>query len=97
MLRTLKWVYNLGVKQERTRIAAYLEQVGHEARTEREQLDYMIRDNKELKAFKEKRMKQLEFNEAVNARIQVIISDMFQDNGQWRPGASIIFPEEESK
>jgi hypothetical protein len=93
MLKILKWSYDLGVRQERVRIAAHLQVEGQRATTMSEQAEFMIRDNMELKTFKEKRLKRFELEADVNHRVEEIIRDIFQNKGDWIPGASLIFPD----
>src|SRR4051812_45703717 len=97
MLKTLKWVYDLGVKQERQRIAAHLQLASQYSRTENDQMLDMMRDNADRKRPSKTVTEKLRFQSAVNDRIQLIINDMFQGNGSWVEGASIMFPDKEKK
>lgn len=94
MFKTLKWVYGLGVTQERQRIAAHLERAGYGARTEAGHISDMLNSNQDIKAFKTERLRKMEFNQAINERIGVIIDGIFRSEGQWVGGKSILYPEE---
>lgn len=96
MIKTLKWIYDLGIRHERVRIASHLQLASQQARTSNESMMDMMRDLGEKK-FSKKRSERLEFNVAVNDRVQVIIQDMFQTSDTWVSGASIMFPDDEHK
>lgn len=96
MLKTLKWVYDLGVHQERVRIAAHLQREIHHAQLSNEIAMNMLSEIADSKKPNKARMQRLDFSIAVNDRVREIISDIFkQNNGEWVDGGSIMFPEEE--
>jgi hypothetical protein len=98
MLKTLKWVYGLGVKQERQRIAAGLQLQQQRARTFNEAALVMIRDPASKKEVAQKRRQRLELQMAVNDRIQEIVNEMFRtEGGEWINANSIMFPDEGKK
>lgn len=97
MLKTLKWVYGLGVKQERVRIASHLQIHSTGARNSINAMDDMFREEMSRPKPNKKRLERMDFDRAVNHRIEEIIQDMFQDNGHYVSGASIMFPDELEK
>lgn len=97
MLKTLKWVYDLAVRQERVRIAAHLQALAQGARVSREIQDNMFREEVNKPRPNQKKLNQIDFDRAVQSRIEVIISDIFNDNGQWVSGASLMFPDDKHK
>lgn len=95
MLKTLKWVYELGVKQERNRIARYLEaeaaRVGNEYGIEHDMLREMRDTDKKA------RRQRLELKHAVTMRVSEIVNNILQPHFEDRTGFSIMFPDEEQK
>lgn len=94
MLKALKWVYDLGVKQERQRIAAELQLQQQRARTFNDTAMDMLRDPASKKEVTQKRKQRLELQIAVNDRIQEIVHELFDSKGEWTPGPSVMFPDE---
>lgn len=94
MLKALKWVYELGIRHERVRIASHLHLHATGARNSNSVLNDMFREEMSKPKPNKKRLERLDFERVVNHRIEEIINDMFQNNGQWIDGASIMFPEE---
>lgn len=94
MLKLLKWAYDLGVKQERTRIARELE---NEMASRTVYLDTgfdMLRNEKMSKP----RKARLEHTVAVSEAMRSIISKIFEPKHEDRANnISIMFPEKESK
>jgi hypothetical protein len=97
MLKTLKWVYSLGVKQERQRIAAELQLQQQRARTFNDSAMDMMHDPASKKEVSQKRRQRLELQIAVNDRIQEIVNEIFESKGDWIPGPSVMFPDEGKK
>lgn len=95
MLKTLKWVYGLGVKQERQRIASHLQLHATGARNSINALDDMFRDEMNKPKPSKNRLERMDFDRAVNHKIETIIQEMFQGKDHYVSGASIMFPEEE--
>lgn len=96
MLRTLRWAYSLGVRNERHRIATYLQSAQGE-RLDRIN-DRFYEDpitSKKDAAEKIKRQRQLK--KAVDRQVIDIISNLFQGEEKYQRGASIMFPEGEEK
>lgn len=93
-LSVLKWAYDLGVKQERQRIARLLE---HTATNSIDYIDTaynMLADEKSMsKARKDKLAKRVEINSAVRDIIAVIMSPK-QDYVVTEP---LLFQDEEKK
>lgn len=95
MLKTLKWVYNLGVVQERQRIAAELQLQQQRARTFNEAALDMLHDPASKKEVTQKRKQRLELQMAVNNRIEEIVNEMFRtEGGEWVNASSIMFPDD---
>lgn len=94
MIRTFKWVYELGIRHERIRIAAHLQVQAQSARTSSNIMDDMLRDQHSKTRPKKRAVERLEFDMAVNHRVEAIINDMFDSKGDWIPSASIMFPDD---
>lgn len=95
MLKTLKWVYDLGVRQERVRIASHLQIEAQRAKAHRETVRDIFTDSPKIS---KSRREKLQLAEAVDNRIQEIINNMFEDNsGHWVSGASLMFPDDKHK
>lgn len=94
MLRALKWAYDLGVRQERVRIASHLEMVRSGAVVSQEGFRNMLNEDPSMTKTRKDRLK---FNMAVSQKVEQIISDIFRDDGQWVPGSSLMFPDDKHK
>lgn len=92
MLRTLKWAYDLGVKQERERIAAYLRRRADGSRIAAESYDAAF-INAKGKARKDK----LARASAVELQIGLIINDILAPDWEQQMTSSIMFPDEGKK
>lgn len=92
MLKTLKWVYDLGVRQERVRIAGHLQVRANGMRMERDIMDNMLREEFDRPKQRRGRIERLEFNKAVSHRVEEIINDIFHPKGEYI-ATSIMFPE----
>lgn len=98
MLKTLKWVYDLGVRQERTRIASYLQLEAQRAGIQRDTALDMLRERADSKKpFSKERKAKLDFSIAVNDRVADIIHTMFMGEQHYEMGASFMYPEDERK
>lgn len=93
MLKTLKWVYDLGVKQERVRIAAHLQVNAIGAKNSINAMNNMFHEEINKPKPNKNRLERIDFDRAVNHQIEEII----QDNGSWVAGGSIMFPVEPEK
>lgn len=94
MLKLVKWAYDLGVRHERVRIASHLQLHSTGARNNLNAMDDMFREEMSRSKPNKNRLQRLEFDKAVNHRIEEIIQDMYQSTGDWKPGASIMFPDD---
>ncbi len=94
MLKALKWAYDLGVRQERVRISAQLQLEGTRSRVHQDSILDMLRNDEKVSIKKRDR---LDFEVAVSARIQDIISTLFEPQGDWIKGSSIMFPDDNHK
>lgn len=97
MIRALKWAYDLGVRQERIRIASHLQLYAQGARHSRDAFDSMIREELENDKPNKSRAEKLKFNREIQARISNIVEDLFSPKGEWKPGASLMFPDDKHK
>lgn len=97
MLKTLKWVYDLGIRHERTRIASHLRVASTATMTNREIMTDMLDEEMTRGKPSKKRKERLEFDIAVNHKVLDIINDMFDAKGDWIPGASLMFPDDKHK
>lgn len=97
-LRALKWAHDLGIRQERVRIASHLQLKGQQARISNDTMLEMLKENADRKKPNKQEGSRLEFAIAVNDRVQEIIQEMFEDQGgQWLSGASVMFPDDDHK
>lgn len=93
-LSVLKWVYELGVKHERHRIASYLKL--QERMAFRAQADAYDELKAQHMPPKSKQAKEWEL--AVNGAVEDIIRGLFtESHGEYVPGESIMFPKGEKK
>ena len=92
MLKTLKWVYKLGVKHERRRVASYLvnAQANHYD-------PFNVGSSRSLlfeKDMNDEQKEKIKFRDAVDAEVVSIINGLFEPNERYQRGnKSIIFPE----
>lgn len=100
MIKAFKWAYDLGIRHERVRIAAHLQLEAQRATNSMDRdIDFMrvMAESPKIQVKKSVKEK-LDFNIAVNNRVQTIIQDMFkQSNDYWIPGASVMFPDDNHK
>ena len=97
MLRTLKWVYDLGVKNERTRIAAHLTVRSQAARTSNDIFANMINEELSKPKPNKKNLERYEFEKAVVARVGEICDEIFNPQGEWIAPASFMFPDDKKE
>ena len=97
MLKTFKWVYKLGVDQERQRIAGRLQIAAQGAVRNRDTAYDMLREIGKNESVKPKRKERLEFEMAVNDRVNEIIGELFRYNEEYITGSSFMFPENGGK
>lgn len=90
MLKLVKWAYDLGIRHERIRIASHLQAKAHQSGLNRDVVLDMLRENAKMP---KKRAERLDFEIAVSNRVEEIINEMFDSQGDWRPGASLMFPD----
>lgn len=96
MLKTLKWVYDLGVKQERVRIAAHLQAAAQGKRVSSGVMADMFHDEMRKSRPNKRAIERLEFDRAVASEVDEIIDSIFRPNGEYVP-TSLMFPEVEGK
>lgn len=90
MLKTLKWAYSLGVRQERVRISAHLQNVSREAELGIFSDENLIRSDKQTS---KRRKEKLVLDVAVNQRIIEIIRHINQPEPSYL-GFSLMFPDD---
>lgn len=99
MLKTFKWIYKLGVKHERRRIAAFLQtaqnrRYDHINMLEREyKASYRL--NGEEGTVDEIKVARIKEQQAVDEAIIDIIDQLFTPNPSIERGESVMFPGEE--
>lgn len=91
-LKTFKWLYRLGVEQERTRIAHLLERELAARRVHSDTSYGMLMDEKTLTS--KARKAKLERSYLVNEEVQSIINALFQVRYEDQVGKSLMYPEE---
>lgn len=96
MLRTLKWVYSLGVKQERVRIASHLQAAAQGKRVVGSVMNDMFADEMRKSRPNKRALERLDFDRAVAREVDEIIEGIFRPNGEYVP-TSLMFPEIEEK
>lgn len=98
MLRLLKWAYDLGVRQERTRIARELENEMASRTVYLNTAIYMLSDNSSMSRVSKQRKARLEHTIDVSKEILGIVSKIFAVKYEDQTNnISIMFPEKESK
>lgn len=70
MLKTLKWVYDLGVKQERVRIAAHLQNAAQSHRVTAGVMNDMLFDEGHKRRPNKRAIERLEFDQAVARQVE---------------------------
>lgn len=85
-LNVLKWVYNLGVRNERERIATHLQSIQAQHGVGMYGRPRIVEPNEDEKRKKDR----LQFQAAVSAEINYIIEDIFR--GNVRETESIMYP-----
>lgn len=96
MFKTLKWVYDLGVKQERVRISAHLQAAAQGRRVSAGVMGDMLFDEGHKRRPNKRAIERLEFDQAVAREVDDIIESIFRPNGEYVP-TSLMFPEVEGK
>ena len=96
MFKALKWAYDIGVRQERVRIAAQLQMRASALHYETESNYDLLRDSTKRTPSKSTK-ERLNFQIAVNNRVKSIINEMFTPKGEWINDESIMFPNEKEK
>ena len=91
-LKTLKWIYDLGVKHERDRIAHELREEATALRLNNQEL-YKTLDGREGKPSHKKALMEV----AVNDRLQFIIAKIFDTQYITIENGSIIHPKKGKK
>lgn len=94
MLKALKWVYDLGKRHERIRIASELHLHSTSARNTVGVANDMFREEMSKSRPNKKRLERLEFEVAVSGRVDEIIQELFHSQGEWVYGTSIMFPDD---
>lgn len=90
-LKALKWSYNLGVAQERQRIARALERENNQRMVASiTSYDILQRDGSKLSS---KRKTRLEISNAVANEVNDIINTIMRPKQEYVAGASILFPD----
>ena len=101
MFKVLKWAYDMGVRQERVRIAAQLQMRVSALHYERESDLDVLRDANVLRSTERTPSKstkeKLKFQIAVNGQVKSIINEMFTPKGEWINDESIMFPNDKEK
>lgn len=96
MLKTLKWVYDLGVRQERVRIASHLQAAAQGKRVVSGVISDMFDDELRKSKPNKRAIERLDFERAVAREVDEIIDQIFRPNGEYVP-TSLMFPEIEDK
>lgn len=96
-LNVFKWLYQLGVQSERTRIAAHLQNRATAARVSQDIFSNLLAEEEMKKRPSERRLEQYAFDREVVRRVEELINEIFNPNGDWIAPASIMFPEGEKR
>ena len=92
MFKLAKWLYDKGVQQERTRIAAALQLA---LRQQEVRFDTLKHYEKEVTSKDRKRRAQ--FDLAVSGVVQEILREIMEPKMEWVPTDSILFPNDDIK
>lgn len=93
MLKLLKWAYDLGVRQERVRISAHLQNVSRYSEYESERMFAILDSEKTPKRTKS----QLDFKMAVEDKIRKTVDEIMKPQNSDYFGYSIMFPDDDHK
>jgi len=96
MFKVLKWAYDMGVRQERVRIAAQLQMRVSALHYQRKMDLDVLRDSTERTPRKPTK-ERLKFQIAVSDQVKSIINEMFTPKGEWINDESIMFPNDKEK
>jgi len=96
MFKVLKWAYDMGVRQERVRIAAHLQMRVSALHYERES-NYDILGDLTERIPRKSTKERLKFQIAVSDQVKSIINEMFTPKGEWINDESIMFPNDKEK
>lgn len=98
MFKAFKWAYDMGVRQERVRIAAQLQEVKRQLDVRLNDHNYQMQrpvtDKKELAERENQRKQYNEVRYATDTRVRDIIDKLFEAQWEQSWGRSIMFPEE---
>jgi len=91
MFKALKWAYDLGIRHERIRISAHLQNISRQADYFEERSFAALHDDKTSKRVKSR----LDFELAVESKIKATVESIMkpQTSDYW--GYSIMFPDDE--
>lgn len=93
MLKVLKWAYDLGVRQERVRISAHLQNVSRQSEYAMAENYDMLRNDKTSK----QRKVRAELNMEVDRRIKETIDAIMRPQSSDYLNYSIMFPNDKHK
>ena len=96
--KTLKWLYDLGVQHERSRLASYLRNAQSQHQDDMFQIEQAlaVEDwDKTKDNIRKKAQQRLEFKHAVDAEVIRIIDGMFRREEKITYGSSMIYLERE--
>ena len=96
MFKALKWAYDMGVRQERVRIAAQL-QLRVSSLQNATDFNYDILRNITDKPVQKTAKEKIKFNIAVHNQVKSIINEIFTPKGEWINDESIMFPNDKEK
>jgi hypothetical protein len=96
-LKALKWAHDLGIRQERVRVASHLQVRAQAARVANDIFNNMINEEMSKSKPNKKNLERLDFDRAVYARVNEIIDEMFNPHGEWIAPPSFMFPDDDHK
>lgn len=93
MFKALKWAYSLGVRQERVRISAHLQNISRQSDYEENRVFEALHSEKTS----QRKKSQLDFDLAVEHRIKKTVNEIMKPQDSDYFGYSIMFPDDKHK
>jgi len=93
MLKALKWAYDLGVRQERVRISAHLQNISRQVDFNENRMFEVLHSERTPKNKKN----QLEFELAVERKIKDAVENIMRPQPSDYFGYSVMFPDDKHK
>ena len=97
MIKALKWAYDLGVRQERVRIASELQIIQRQIEVEFDNNYNHLRYHNAKNDNDEEHKNTIQFKISVASRVREIIDKLFEPTQEYVYGSSPLFPDDNHK